>query len=295
LKERIDVLLVKRGLVPSREKAQAFLMAGSVLVDGQTELKQGTKVSEDALIELKKDPVPYVSRGGLKLEAALDHWGLAPDGLVCVDIGASTGGFTDLLLQRGARKVYAIDVGYGQLDFRLRNDPRVVNMERVNVRYLEPGAISDAADFISVDVSFISLRLVLPVAARLLKRATDAGESGTGIDVVSGTGLCGGPIACGESAHPCVIVLVKPQFEAERGQVGKGGIVRDESVRREVVEKVKGYAAENGLHAAGVIESPIRGTKGNVEYLMRLVFAEAESDSGESAACPRNVEGTERE
>lgn len=273
MKERIDVLLVKRGLVPSREKAQAFLMAGSVLVDGQTELKQGTKVSEDALIELKKDPVPYVSRGGLKLEAALDHWGLAPDGLVCVDIGASTGGFTDLLLQRGARKVYAIDVGYGQLDFRLRNDPRVVNMERVNVRYLEPGAISDAADFISVDVSFISLRLVLPVAARLLKHATDAGKS----------------------AHPCVIVLVKPQFEAERGQVGKGGIVRDESVRREAVEKVKGYAAENGLHAAGVIESPIRGTKGNVEYLMRLVFAEAESDSGESAACPRNVEGTERE
>jgi 23S rRNA (cytidine1920-2'-O)/16S rRNA (cytidine1409-2'-O)-methyltransferase len=240
LKERIDVLMVQRGLVPSREKAQAYIMAGSVEVGGLRELKPGTKYAPDAKIQLLRDPVPYVSRGGLKLEAAVDAWGIAPAGLVCVDIGASTGGFTDLMLGRGAARVYAIDVGYGQLDYTLRNDPRVVNMERTNIRYLSPSALAEQADFITIDVSFISLALVLPAAVQLLK------EGGR------------------------MVALIKPQFEAERGQVGKGGIVRDEAVHEQVVQEVRGYAAKCGLAFAAVMESPVRGTKGNREFLALL-------------------------
>ena len=242
MKSRIDVLLVERGLVPTREKAQAYIMAGSVYVNGRRDIKAGTKVDAESDISLEEDPIPYVSRGGLKLEAALDRWGIDLEGAVCVDIGASTGGFTDLMLKRGAAKVYAIDVGYGQLDYKLRIDKRVVNMEKTNVRLLDPEGFPEKADFIAIDVSFISLKLVLPVAAGLLKDEEGA----------------------------LIVCLVKPQFEAERAQVGKGGIVRDQGVRDETLQKVRGYAVESGLVAGEEIESPIRGTKGNVEFLMAV-------------------------
>jgi 23S rRNA (cytidine1920-2'-O)/16S rRNA (cytidine1409-2'-O)-methyltransferase len=238
-KERLDVLLTARGLFDSRERARASIMAGVVKVDGQPATKPGVRYAADADITVAAPPHPYVGRGGLKLERAFDEWDLDVSAAVCADIGASTGGFTDLLLRRGARKVYAIDVGYGQLDWKLRNDERVVNLERTNVRYLDRALVDEAPAFISIDVSFISLKLVLPVAASLLAP--------------------GGQI----------VALVKPQFEAGRGQVGKNGVVRDESVRREVVEKARGYARENGLSVNGVIESPIAGAKGNIEYLMR--------------------------
>ena len=240
MKERIDLLLVERGLLPSREKAQAYIMAGSVVVNGRSDIKAGTKIDKDAEIILTEDPIPYVSRGGLKLKAALDEWELDIEGAVCIDVGASTGGFTDLMLGRGAAKVYAIDVGYGQLDYSLRTDSRVVNMEKTNIRLLNTDEFPEKADFICIDVSFISLKLVLPVAVRLLK----------------------------EDASSRIVCLVKPQFEAERKQVGKGGIIRDPAIHAEVLEKVRGYAAENGLKTMSEIESPIRGTKGNTEYLM---------------------------
>ena len=240
MKRRVDVLLVERGLAPSREKAQAYLMAGSVTVNGRRDLKAGTKVESDAEIMIENDPIPYVSRGGLKLEAALDKWEIGVGDAVCVDIGASTGGFTDLLLQRGASKVYAIDVGYGQLEYKLRTDPRVVIMERTNIRLLDPAGFPEKADLICIDVSFISLKLVLPVAAELLKKD--------------------------DSSR--MICLIKPQFEAERAQVGKGGIIRDPGIHAEVLAKVRGYVNGNGLKTEGEMESPIRGTKGNLEYLM---------------------------
>ena len=256
-KERIDVLMVQRGLAASRERAQAFLMAGAVRVNGFAELKAGTRVDADAAIELAEDPLPYVSRGGLKLEAALDEWGVDLNGIVCVDIGASTGGFTDLMLQRGAARVYAIDVGYGQLDYKLRNDPRVVNMERTNVRLLDVEEFPERAGFIAIDVSFISLKLVLPVAAGLLDKG--------------GVSHMNRPLGSGNHMNRSLLVcLVKPQFEAERGQVGKGGIVRDSAVHEAVVDKVKGYASDNGFKVNGVIESPILGTKGNKEFLVLL-------------------------
>ncbi|MDR0817598.1 MAG: TlyA family RNA methyltransferase [Clostridiales Family XIII bacterium] len=241
MKKRLDVLLAERGLFESREKAQAAVMAGVVTVNGQRELKPGTKFTEAAELAVTEDVLKYVGRGGLKLEKAIDLWQIDLTGMVCMDIGASTGGFTDLMLQRGAAKVYAVDVGYGQLDWKLRNDPRVVNIERTNIRYLDPELIDEKPSFISIDVSFISLKLVLPVAAGLLK---DEGQ---------------------------LVALIKPQFEAGRAQVGKGGIVRDESVRAEVIEKVKGYAKDYGFTVKGITESPITGTKGNVEYLMRCV------------------------
>lgn len=215
-------------------------MAGIVYVDGQREDKPGTGIKEDAEIYVKEDTCPYVSRGGLKLAKAVGSFHLSLDGVVAVDIGASTGGFTDCMLKNGARKVYAIDVGYGQLDWGLRNDPRVVNMEKVNVRYLETDKIAEKADFISIDVSFISLKLVFPVAAELL--AED------------------GKLVC----------LVKPQFEAGREQVGKKGIVRDESVHREVIENVIRYGEENGLYPQDLDFSPMTGAKGNIEYLLLL-------------------------
>ena len=207
MKERLDVLLVKKGFYPSRERAKASIMAGIVYVDGQKSDKAGNMVDENAEITVKENLCPYVSRGGLKLEKAMNLWGFPLTDCVCMDIGASTGGFTDCMLQKGARKVYAVDVGYGQLDYKLRMDDRVVNMEKCNIRYIDKDTV-ELLDFISIDVSFISLRLVFPVAASLLKPD--------------------GKLVC----------LVKPQFEAGREQVGKKGIVRDRKVHVQVIENV---------------------------------------------------------
>jgi len=240
LKERLDVILVNRGLFQSRERAKGAIMAGIIYVDGQMVDKAGTGIKDDAEIYIKEEPCPYVSRGGLKLAKAVEVFLLNLSGAVSVDIGASTGGFTDCMLKNGAQKVYSIDVGYGQLDWKLRNDPRVVNMEKVNVRYLEPEKITEKADFISIDVSFISLKLVFPVAARLLAEE--------------------GKLVC----------LVKPQFEAGREQVGKKGIVRDQAVHMEVIRNVIRYGEANGLYPQGLDFSPMTGAKGNIEYLLLL-------------------------
>jgi 23S rRNA (cytidine1920-2'-O)/16S rRNA (cytidine1409-2'-O)-methyltransferase len=239
-KERLDTILHERGFFASREKATAAVMAGIVLVDGARAPKAGMPVARDAEIGLLAPACPYVSRGGLKLEAALDGFRVDPKDAVAIDIGASTGGFTDCMLKRGARKVYAIDVGYGQLDWKLRNDARVTNMERVNIRLLDTDTVPEKADLVTIDVAFISLKLVFPVAAAL--RAED------------------GDMIC----------LVKPQFEAGRDRVGKNGIVRDESVHAAVIQSVIAYGLENGLRARGVIPSPIKGAKGNTEFLMLL-------------------------
>lgn len=238
MKDRLDVIAVKRGLFDSREKAKASIMAGVVMVDGQRVDKPGTKVDEDADITVRQAACPYVSRGGLKLEKAIEAFGLDLAGAKAVDIGASTGGFTDCMLKNGASHVWCIDVGYGQLDWKLRSDPRVTNMEKTNVRYLDVDSIGRDIDFISIDVSFISLKLVLPVAGQLLHEE--------------------GKIVC----------LVKPQFEAGREQVGKKGIVRDPSVHRQVIMQVMGYARELGMNPAGLTFSPVTGTKGNIEYLL---------------------------
>lgn len=240
LKERLDVLLTKENYAQSREKAKAMIMAGSVFVDGLRVDKAGTLVDVNAEITVKGDTCPYVSRGGLKLEKAMDEFSFDVEGGICCDMGASTGGFTDCMLQRGAEKVYAIDVGYGQLDYKLRTDPRVVNMERTNIRYMDTDLIQEPIDFISIDVSFISLALILPVAAKIL---SDAGK---------------------------ILCLVKPQFEAGREQVGKKGIVRDINVHKEVIRNVCSYAGDNGLCPAGLTFSPVKGTKGNIEYLLYL-------------------------
>ncbi|MDR3072797.1 MAG: TlyA family RNA methyltransferase [Clostridiales Family XIII bacterium] len=240
MKKRLDVLMAEKGLVPSREKAQAVIMAGEVAVNGVRELKAGTQVHEDVTIEITGDGLRYVSRGGLKLEKAVNEWNIELEGKVCMDIGASTGGFTDLMLKAGAKRVYAVDVGYGQLDWNLRNDARVVNMERTNIRYLDPAQIEEKPEFISIDVSFISLKLVLPTAEKLLQ---PQGQ---------------------------IVALIKPQFEAERAEVGKKGIVRDEKIHRAVIEKVRGYAEANGLVVTNVTPSPITGAKGNVEFLSQM-------------------------
>lgn len=224
----------------SREKAKASIMAGLIYVDGQRVDKPGTPVDENAEITIKEALCPYVSRGGLKLEKALELFDFTLEGATAVDIGASTGGFTDCMLQKGAKKVFAIDVGYGQLDWKLRNDPRVINMEKVNIRYLDFDTVDKDIDFISIDVSFISLKLVFPVASQLLA------ETGS------------------------LVCLVKPQFEAGRSQVGKKGIVRDPAVHKEVIENVINYAEDNGLYCHGLTYSPVTGTKGNIEYLLFL-------------------------
>lgn len=240
MKDRLDVILVNKGLFPSREKAKASIMAGIVYVDGQKVDKAGTPIDTEAEIYIKENLCPYVSRGGLKLDKALELFHFSLEDAVAMDIGASTGGFTDCMLQKGAQKVFAVDVGYGQLDWKLRNDPRVVNMEKVNIRYLDFDTVDSDLDFISIDVSFISLKLVFPVASKLL--APD------------------GSLVC----------LVKPQFEAGREQVGKKGIVRDQSVHCEVIRNVVEYGQENGLHAWGLTYSPVTGAKGNIEYLLYL-------------------------
>ncbi len=240
MKERLDVLLVNNGFAESREKAKRTIMAGLVTVDGRLEDKPGSRFDIDADVQVAGKECPYVSRGGLKLEKAINEWGVSCENAVCIDMGASTGGFTDCMLQHGAVKVYAIDVGYGQLDYKLRTDPRVINMEKTNIRYLDTDLITEPVDLISIDVSFISLSHMFPVAAKVL--------------APEGQVLC----------------LVKPQFEAGREQVGKGGIVRDPAVHEEVIKKVMGYAEENGLFPTSLTFSPIKGTKGNIEYLLLL-------------------------
>ncbi|MGI6256989.1 MAG: TlyA family RNA methyltransferase [Anaerovoracaceae bacterium] len=238
MKDRLDIVLVKRGFFSGRDKAKASIMAGIVYVDGMRVDKSGTMIHQDADIMVKENLCPYVSRGGLKLEKALEVFSIRLDDVVAIDMGASTGGFTHCMLEKGAKKVYAIDVGYGQLDYKLRTDPKVVNMEKTNIRYLDPERIEEKADFISIDVSFISLNLILPIAARHLSQD--------------------GKIVC----------LVKPQFEAGRDQVGKKGIVRDPAVHKEVLEKVVSYGKKSALHPAGLTFSPVTGTKGNIEYLL---------------------------
>ena len=236
-KMRLDVLLVERGLAESRQKAQATIMSGCVFVAGQRVDKPGTAVPPEAAVEVRGHALPYVSRGGLKLEKAMELWPIRLEGAVCMDIGASTGGFTDCMLQNGAARVYAVDVGYGQLAWKLRSDERVVCLERTNARYLSYDQVPEEPDFASVDVSFISLKLILPAIGGLLRE--------------------GGQVAC----------LIKPQFEAGKEKVGKKGVVRDPAVHLEVLEHFLEYAKENNFTVLGITYSPIRGPEGNIEYL----------------------------
>ncbi len=244
MKVRIDKLLVERNLVPSRERAQALILAGRVLVNEQKISKSGVSVDPDAPIRLLGDDQPYVSRGGVKLERALEHWHIDLQGKACADIGASTGGFTDCMLQHGAASVFAVDTGYGQFDATLRKDPRIRLLERTNARYLTAEDVPGAVDFLAMDVSFISATLVLPaVVSSLVKRRAE------------------------------MIVLVKPQFEAGRDAIGKGGIVRDEAAQQAAVEKVTAAVTTLGGTSIEVIESPILGTEGNREFLLHAIFA----------------------
>lgn len=236
-KTRLDVLLTEQGLQESRQKAQATIMSGLVFVNGQRVDKPGTAIPNDAKIEIRGNTLKYVSRGGLKLEKAMAEFPIELNGCICGDIGASTGGFTDCMLQNGASKVYSVDVGYGQLAWKLREDPRVVCMERTNARYLTPEQIPDPLDFASIDVSFISLKLIFPALYGLLRQ--------------------GGEIAC----------LIKPQFEAGREKVAKKGVVRDPAVHQEVLEHFLTHAKENHFTVLGITYSPIRGPEGNIEYL----------------------------
>ena len=240
MKERLDVLLVNRGLAPSREKAKTMIMEGNVFVNNNREDKAGSRFPEDCQIEVRGKTLQYVSRGGLKLEKAMTHFGITLEGKICMDIGASTGGFTDCMLQNGAQKVYAVDVGYGQFAWKLRQDERVVCMEKTNIRYVTPEQIGDPLDFASVDVSFISLTKVLGPAKELLK------EDGQ------------------------MVCLIKPQFEAGREKVGKKGVVRDKSVHEEVIEKVITFALETGFSIYNLEYSPIKGPEGNIEYLVYI-------------------------
>ena len=240
MKKRLDILMMERALAPSREKAKAYIMAGDVYVDGQKEDKAGTMFQETVRIEVRGNTLPYVSRGGLKLEKAMKYFGVSLDGKVCMDVGASTGGFTDCMLQNGAVKVYSIDVGYGQLDWGLRNDPRVVCMEKTNIRYVLPENLQEPADFSSIDVSFISLTKVLLPVRNLM---TEDGE---------------------------IVCLIKPQFEAGREKVGKKGVVRDPAVHLEVLEKVISSAMSIALEPNHLSFSPIKGPEGNIEYLLHV-------------------------
>ena len=237
-KTRLDVLLTEQGLQESRQKAQATIMSGLVFVNGQRVDKPGTAIPNDAKIEIRGNTLKYVSRGGLKLEKAMQCFPLTPNGKVCMDIGASTGGFTDCMLQNGAVKVYAVDVGYGQLAWSLRTDERVVNMERTNIRNVTLDMLAEPIEFFSVDVSFISLHHIFPVAQA--------------ITTPDAMGVC----------------LVKPQFEAGREKVGKNGVVRDPATHREVLHNAMGYAAANGFAVRGLDFSPVKGPEGNIEYLM---------------------------
>lgn len=240
MKERLDVLLVKRNLAESREKAKAIIMSGNVFVEGQREDKAGTTFSDEVQIEIKGHTMPYVSRGGLKLEKAMKHFDVTVQDKVCTDVGSSTGGFTDCMLQNGAKKVFAIDVGRGQLAWKLRQDERVVCMEKTNIRYVTPEDLGEPVDFSSIDVSFISLtKVLLPIRNYL-------------------------------SSDGQIVALIKPQFEAGREKVGKKGVVREKSTHVEVIEKVKEYACSIGFNVLNLEFSPIRGPEGNIEYLIHL-------------------------
>ena len=248
-KERLDVLLVARSLASSREKAKAIIMSGIVYVDGNKEDKAGTTFPDTVDIQVKGNTLRYVSRGGLKLEKAMNEFGLKLNDYVCMDVGSSTGGFTDCMLQNGATKVYAVDVGHGQLDWKLRNDERVVCMEKTNIRYVTPEDIDDVLDFASIDVSFISLTKVLLPVKELLK----------------------------EDGH--IVCLIKPQFEAGREKVGKKGVVRDKKVHEEVIEMVKGYAESIELFPLKLDFSPVKGPEGNIEYLLYLTKSKNEYEA----------------
>jgi len=250
MKERLDVLLVNGGFAPSREKAKVIIMSGKVFVNGQREDKAGSTFDPEKItIEVKGSTLKYVSRGGLKLEKALQNFPLTVEGKICMDIGASTGGFTDCMLQNGARKVYSVDVGHGQLDWKLRNDERVVCMEKTNFRYMQPQDIEDVLDFASVDVSFISLTKILLPARRLL---SDNGE---------------------------MVCLIKPQFEAGRDKVGKKGVVRDKKVHEEVIRKILVFAGISGFSVLDLSFSPIKGPEGNIEYLIYIRKDIAKNDA----------------
>ena len=237
---RLDASLFARGLCDSREKAKALVMAGSVYLNGMKELKPGTPVKESDSLEVRDSALKYVSRGGLKLEKALEVFGIKLENTVCMDVGASTGGFTDCMLQNGAARVYSVDVGYGQLSWRLRNDSRVVNLERTNFRYITPEQIPEKIDFAGADVSFISLKLILPALM---------------------------PLLADKAAAVC---LIKPQFEAGRELVGKNGVVRDREVHIKVIDDVLGYARQTGFYINGLDYSPVKGPQGNIEYLMYI-------------------------
>ena len=250
-KKRLDVVMTERALAESRQKAQAIIMAGQVYVNGQKVDKAGAPVAEDAQIEVRGKTLAYVSRGGLNLEKAVKRWPIRLEGAVCADIGSSTGGFTDCMLQQGAEKVYAVDSGYNQLDWRLRNDPRVVCMERTNARYLDREQIPDELDFFSVDVSFISLRIILPPMRPLIKETGEA------------------------------VCLIKPQFEAGKEKVGKKGVVRDPAVHLEVLENFLTHARDAGFTVKDITFSPIKGPEGNIEYLGYLSAAEGPAYEGD--------------
>ncbi len=240
-KIRLDNLILKKGITESREKAKALIMAGQIYIDNQKCDKAGQMVDPEKVnVELRGETLKYVSRGGLKLEKAMMQFPITLSDKVCMDIGASTGGFTDCMLQNGAKKVFAVDVGYGQFAWKLRQDPRVVNMERTNIRYVEREQIGEDIDFASIDVSFISLRLVLPVAKKLL------------------------------SPNGEIVALIKPQFEAGREQVGKKGVVKDSGVHFSVIRNIVDFACENGFSVEGLEFSPIKGPEGNIEYLMYI-------------------------
>ena len=254
MKERLDVLLVNRGLATSREKAKAIIMSGIVYVDNQKEDKAGATFADTAQIEVRGSTLKYVSRGGLKLEKAMQRFGVTLLDKVCMDVGASTGGFTDCMLQNGAVRVYSVDVGHGQLDWKLRNDPRVVCMEKTNIRYVTPEDITVPVAFASIDVSFISLTKVLVPVRELL---TETGE---------------------------IVCLIKPQFEAGREKVGKKGVVRDQAVHQEVIEMVMAYARENGFRLLHLDYSPIKGPEGNIEYLLHMTKDQTAEDAVLDAA-----------
>lgn len=248
-KIRLDIFMVNKGLTESRERAKALIMAGQVYIDNQKCDKPGMQVSEDGTnVEIRGETLKYVSRGGLKLEKAMKEFPITLEGKTTMDIGASTGGFTDCMLQNGAKKVFAVDVGYGQFAWKLRQDERVVNMERTNIRYVTPEDIGEKIDFASIDVSFISLRLVLPVAKNLL---ADDGE---------------------------IVALIKPQFEAGREQVGKKGVVKDIKIHFEVIKNILDFARSIDLHIAGLSFSPIKGPEGNIEYLAYIKKSECDDN-----------------
>ena len=254
VKKRLDVLLTEQGYADTRSKAQAIIMSGLVYVDGQKADKPGISYEETVSLEVRGAVCPYVSRGGLKLEKALRDFGVKPEGYVCSDSGASTGGFTDCLLQQGARKVFAIDVGYGQLDWKIRSDPRVVVMERTNIRYVTPEQLGEPLDLSVIDVSFISLKIVLPAIKELLK------------------------------ADGQVLCLIKPQFEAGKEKVGKKGVVRDKATHKEVLDSFVALADELGFTILGLTFSPVKGPEGNIEFLGHLTLRQTEGIRPDTAS-----------